>query len=117
MKGIRVVITEKHATDMVLDCYENFPEASISLDCVSWRYGRGGHKFLFKFVDRETGAEHIVTMALAIAGFHVFVNKVLAGELPGLHLGPKWLTDAGAWDGDCFDALLQCAIFHDVIYG
>ncbi len=115
-----VIVTDAHAEKMVKEAYENFPEASISLDCVLWNYGtvKNGKPFRFKFVDREEdGKLYEITLVEAVKGFHVFVGLVLDGKLPGLSLGPDWLTDTGDWDGDGFDALAQCAIFGGVIYG
>ncbi len=115
----KIVASPAHAEKMVREAYENFPEASISLACNKWRYGtKPGETFEFWFTDVEGGGQHyVVKLPDAVRGFHRFVDLVTDGKLPGLSLGPGWLTDTGEWDGECFDALLQCAIFGDVIYG
>lgn len=104
-----------NAEKMVRSCYENFPEASYgsSLECVGWHYA----KFIFNFIDHETGKKYRVTLPQAIKGFKKFVAMVRAGELPGLGLAADFETSEDSWDGPCYDALAQCAILGEVIYG
>lgn len=97
---------------LVRDCYENFPEAGLCLRCTSWKYDA----FSFEFIDDE-GKKHLVLLGDAVRGLRIFAGLVAAGRLPGLGLPADYLTDTGTWDAFAFDALAQCAIFGEVIYG
>lgn len=107
--------------------YENFPEASSgsSLRCTGWRYAEDPEtgvydreRFRFTFED-EDGKKYTVNIRKAVKGLRVLVNKVMAGELLGLGFKADFLTEdaMGDWDGICIDALAQCAVFGEVIYG
>lgn len=106
---------------LVMSAYENFPEAAMCFSCEDWSYGKK-KPFRFVFKDEE-GKEHTVLLADAVRGLRIFAALVLAGKLPGLDLPANFLSPAddfdalGDWDAYCFDALAQCAMFGEVIYG
>jgi len=98
---------------LVREAYENFPEASMCLVCVKWKYD----KFEFVFIDQEENKKHTVGLADALRGLDLFFTAVDGGKLPGLGLPAEYKTDTGLWDASAFDALNQFAIFGEVIYG
>ena len=110
-------MTRSQEEKFIRDCYDNFPEASQSLVCTGWKY----KKFLFVFLDpEEEGKEHVIRLADAIRGFRLFVQAVDSGKLPGLGLPADYLNledGPGIMDASCFDAMVQMAIFGEVIYG
>lgn len=116
-------LTEKQERQLVRLAYENFPEAACCFAVESWSYGdKPAKSFYFVFVDDE-GKRHIVTEDDAVRGLRVFAVLVGAGKLPGLGLPAHYLSPAddfdvlGEWDAFAFDALAQCAMFGEVIYG
>jgi len=125
---------------LIEDVMQNFPEASQCLTCVSFKY----EKMEFEFWDyeatpeskedsivpaviqdlnlRRSGlVENAVTYKLTRKeienGMKIMVELVFGGKLAGLGLGQDNFNDAGSWDSWCADALVQCAIFGEVIYG
>lgn len=111
MKNSGMTALEKEK--LVREAYDNFPEASMSLVCVGWKY----EEFKFTFIDEEENKKHIVRLKDAMKGLDLFMASVSRGELPGLGLPADYLKDTGSWDADAFDALNQMAIFGEVIYG
>ena len=65
----------------------------------------------------KNAVTYTLTQPILEKGLSILVEKILAGELEGLGLNSSNINDAGEWDADCADALVQCAIFGDVIYG
>lgn len=118
-------LTEEQERQLVRSAYENFPEAASCFGVESFSYGdKPGRPFRFVFVDYEDNSKrHIVTEDDAVRGLRIFAGLVNAGKLPGLGLPPNYLSPAddfdvlGDWDGFAFDALAQCAMFGEVIYG
>lgn len=51
------------------------------------------------------------------AGLKILAQKLADGELKGLSLAKGNIADSCHWDAFDADALVQCAIFGDVIYG
>lgn len=116
-------LTPEQERQLVRSAYENFPEAAQCFACESFSYGdKPGRPFKFVFVDDE-GKRHTITEAAAVRGLRVFAVLVGAGRLPGLGLPAHYLSPAddfdalGEWDAFAFDALAQCAMFGEVIYG
>jgi len=103
-------LTLKEETDLLFDLYQNYPEASsgCALKCVGYDYA----EFKFKFLDEETGKTYIVDEEMARKGLALFIKLVLLNEL-----GYNIYHDRGDWDSDVIDAINQCAIFGEVIYG
>lgn len=100
---------------MVRSLYENFPEASSgsALQCIGWKY----QAFKFNFIDTEDGKKYEITLPKAMKGFRILTKLVEAGELPGLGLTPDFKASEDSWDAYAIDALAQCAVFGEVIYG
>jgi hypothetical protein len=104
------------AEQMVRELYKNFPEASSgsALQCVGWKYDT----FVFKFLDEETGAKHIVKLAQALRGFDKLVKDVQTrGKLKGCFFKADFAISPDSWDGIGIDALAQYAVFGEAIYG
>ena len=104
---------------IIKDVTQNLPEYGLNLKCVGWKYD----KCLFKFEDFEEALEngdpkaYTVTLPMLKKGFKKLVQMIGAGRLKGLNINLGNITDGGEWDAECVDALVQCAIFGDVIYG
>ena len=115
--------TRINATQIALEVFHNLPECSVSLSCVSCKYGdKDQSKFEFKFVDLEDDyvnpKKYTVTLPMAEKGVVMVIEQVLAGKLfvGGLETLED-LMDLGNWDAEVVDAAVQCAIFGEVIYG
>jgi len=127
---------------LICDIMENQPEhsAGMCVQCYSFDYKTT--TFLFRDVEAdhespeksiipmkvvkrlelrfgvyENQVLYVVTLPRLRVGFKILMDQVFAGKLPGLHLSVGNFMDAGHWDSECGDALVQCAIFGDVIYG
>lgn len=125
---------------LVDDVMANYPEASACLTCISYNY----KACRFEFWDHEVTADdanksivpatvkdvelsrsglvrgaviYVLDRAALDRGMEILLRKVFAGELRGLSLNGGNVTDPGAWDMWCADALVQCAVFGEVIYG
>lgn len=99
--------------EFLKELLENLPEASESFAVHKWDYKTPS----FDLQDMETGETYRLNMTKARKGFKVLAEKLLAGELPGLGLTTKFLTDSCDWDGPAIDAFVQCCVLGDVIYG
>jgi len=108
--------TKTDKTEQFLrDTFDNFPEyACYTFRCRSYDY----ENFKFKFVNVEDeGPAVTVDLAAARKGFAKFKALVEGGKLDGLGLPAGWMSDAGCMDAYATDALLQCCILGEVIYG
>jgi hypothetical protein len=97
--------------NFVSELLENLPEYSISFEVKSFNYKRNE----FELMDYETGKDYVLDLPTAENGFRLLIQKVTNSELPGLGLEEFW--EPGNWDSYSTDALLQCALLGDVIYG
>ena len=97
----------------IMDCYPEY--SSPSLQCVSWKY----KDEKFKFVDVEEDKEYTVTIDDVVKAIPVFIIGVMTGKWKfyGLSSDNILELDAGNWDADVVDAVVQLVIFKDVIYG
>lgn len=97
----------------IMDCYPEY--SSPTLQCVSWKYKDGK----FKFVDVEEDKEYTVTIDDVSKAIPIFIIGVMEGKWKFCGLSPDNILelDAGNWDADIVDAVVQIAIFKDVIYG
>lgn len=108
----------KHDDEQLIrEVMESEPEASAGkcLPCVRFDY----EKCVFVFLDEEAsddqkGKYYTVTMEMLKRGLPVLVELVLTGKFKSPGFAPY---DAGTYDGESTDALVQCAIFGKVIYG
>ena len=113
---IHMVSVPMNVTQIACEVFQNLPEASMNLQCTSWKYD----DFEFKFVDYEDeeAGEHVVTLKEAEKGVAMVIDKIMAKKLfvGGIDSIDK-LCELGNWDAEVVDACVQCAIFGDVIYG
>ena len=128
------------ATPLIRDVMQNFPEAGICLTCVEFDYDNLEFQFWDSEVDEDSASESIVSPTIedldlrrsgivknAVTykigkkelqkGLQILVDLLSKGGLQGLEISTANINDPGNWDALCCDALVQCAIFGDVIYG
>lgn len=94
---------------------ESYPEASFCLYCTGWDYKNG----IFDFVDEENGKTYKVTHNM-VAKALPKVRAMLADKklfLYGLNSGKESFFDPCNWDSIASDAVVQVALFGNVIYG
>ncbi len=101
--------------DIIKSAMENYPEAGYanSLRCVNWNY----KKTEFVFVDEETEEEYSVDLKKLKKGFTILLKVVEEGKYFNNGIVPNFLSKGYDWDAQDYDALVQCAIFGEVIYG
>lgn len=101
--------------DRVKELMENCPEYSMSLQCTDWDY----ENCVFEFYDEEDDkATYVLDLDKLVDGYKVFVNLIRQKKLfVGIDIKDINNFDAGNWDVEAVDALIQCAIFGEVIYG
>jgi hypothetical protein len=102
----------------VKELMENYPECSSpSVRCVGWEY----NKMIFYFnVDQDTSiTRHKVTEEMLLKGLDILLDKMKNKKY--FNNGPinlsNYIEDLGCWDGNDVDALVQCALFGDILYG
>lgn len=128
------------AMPLIKEVMQNFPEAGICLTCVDFDYNKLEFQFWDSDVDEDSANESIVPPTIenldlirsgivedAVTyklgkkelqkGLQILVNLLSKGDLQGLEINTTNINDPGNWDALCCDALVQCAIFGDVIYG
>lgn len=109
------IVIEFDETQLIDDVMANYPEAGAGspLKCTHWKYA----DVEFEFHDVEEDKHYKVTATKLRKGLKILLKMVMDGKLPGLEITAGNFQDAGNWDANCSDALVQCAIFGDVIYG
>lgn len=100
---------------LIKEVMENYPEAgrSNSLNCTGWDY----KEVEFSFYDIETEKEHEVNLISLRKGLDKFLEIVQKGKYFNNGISPSLLSEGYTWDAQDCDALVQCAIFGEVIYG
>jgi len=119
-----------NATEIACEVTQNLPECSISMRCISFKYGLeyvdgkftdkiAPENMKFVFVDEEGDSKrYTMTIKEAEKGVIMLIDKILNGKL--FFTGCKSfadLMDMGNWDSEVVDAMVQCAVLGDVIYG
>lgn len=117
--NINVNLSDKELEELVLSIFDNYPEAGagMSLQMTNFYYAKKGdehYAWPLSFVDTETGKHYKLTMPMAKKGLRLFFEKVISGQF-AIFSGA--LTDPGQYDSDAADAVLQCALLGDIIYG
>jgi len=102
-------------TQLIKEMMENYPEASggNSLRCLSWNY----KKMEFKFLDEEEDKTYQVSIELLKVGLDKLLKVIEDGKYFNNGVVPHLLSEAYDYDSQDCDALVQCAIFGEVIYG
>lgn len=112
---MRIVLTDSERDTLIREVMENFPEASSpSVICTKYNYA----KTEFEFLDVESDRTYKLDLNELRKGLKQLLDVMADGGLKGIarSVFPDVL-DAGNWDADAADALVQTAIFGDVIYG
>ena len=104
----------KDIEKLIKEVVQNLPEYSISLQCTEWKY----EDCKFSFYDSDTDKDHLINLCMLVRGYGIL--KKLWNDKKAFFDGIKseedW-KDAGNWDADIVDALIQCSIFSEIIYG
>lgn len=102
-------------TQLIKEMMENYPEAGggNSLRCLGWNY----KKMEFKFLDEEEDKTYQVNMSLLKVGLNKFLKVIEDGKYFNNGVVPNLLSEGYDHDAQDCDALVQCAIFGEVIYG
>lgn len=122
--------------DDVMAC---FPEAGMCLRCIAFDYRDCRFAFWDYGADADSPEPSQVAPTIeSLDTTHGRVSRAVVyridrtdlergmstllvllrdGRLRGLGLSIETINDAGNWDVWCADALAQCSIFGDVIYG
>ena len=90
----------------------NLPEYSLSLHCLKWDYDN----CVFVFFDEYEKEHHTVNLKQMVKGFNIMTKN---WDTPDFEKDNDLKIDAFLCNCDaCFvDAMVQCAIFEEVIYG
>jgi hypothetical protein len=114
---IQVTIPDELVEKIVRAIMDNFPEASMTLQCQSFRY----QTMDFKFMDTEDGKEYILDKDKLLKAFPLMfdVNKWPKGLTapPLTNDWDKWDDWLCQSDAFTFDAFLQLACLGEVVYG
>lgn len=108
------LITEEEKEKLIREIFDNFPEYSRGgcLICHAWDY----ENFEFSFTDTEENKEYGVNLEMVKKGFDKLIPDILNGKIY-LSFDNAGIFDAGNWDSECADALVQYSIFGEAIYG
>jgi len=113
---IEIDIPDEKLKELANDIMQNYPEySSPTLECTHWKYTEGK----FKFLDVEENKTYDVTIDDIIKALPKFIDGVLKGtwKFYGMDGTQVLCLDAGDYDSDMTDAVVQLAIFNDIIYG
>lgn len=112
---ITVEMSQEEKEKLIIDVMENYPEASSpSLQCIGWKYNE--MKFVFLEDGNEKDTRHEVDLPMLTKGLDKLFEKIIAGKYIN-HMDLIDMVDPGNWDATDCDALVQCAIFNEIIYG
>ena len=108
--------TEEKKRQLLREVMESYPEASTpSLLCVKWDYKNMVFKFE-EYFEESYGTYYTVTEDDLLKGLDKFLAICNAGNYHNNSF-PNGYEDAGNWDAIDVDALVQCTIFGEIIYG
>lgn len=110
---MKIVLEEKDK-DLLKSILENLPQYSYShLACHGWDYEKMEFDFTEDTEDGKDGqVEHTLTFDKAWAGFQKWLDAEIGGgnNLAGL-------GDAGNYDKNMVDEIVQYALLGEVVYG
>lgn len=108
---MRIVLEEKDK-EVLGDILQCLPEYSVSMRCTHWKYVDS----VFEFVDDEDGSGYTMTFDMAWAAWQKWLDLVADGKL---HYGISMdgLMDAGNYDANMVDDIVQIACLGEVTYG
>jgi hypothetical protein len=111
---------EKDLDNRLKEILENLPEHSLSMPCTKWDY----ENCFFVFRDIEEEADNLHKLIYEVdlpkwrKGYYILKQKWQEGKYHfcGVETPADW-EDLCCWDACIIDALIQCSIFGEVIYG
>lgn len=106
-------IPQEQLDKLIKSLAENWPEASagFAMQCTDWNY----EKMEFRFLDTETDISTRVNMDKLREGMNILLPLLFSGAVD---IGvSSAILDEGKWDAFGNDALIQCAIMGEVVYG
>lgn len=107
---LEIEIPDEKVEQFAKDLMENYPEASAgnSLKCIQTLYNLGR----FKFIDDETGKEHIILTSDVAKTIPKFIEGILKNKwkFDGITANNVLSLDAGDYDGYSIDAIVQLAL-------
>ena len=109
----KVTINDDKVKEFIKDVMGNMPEHSISLRCREWDY----ENCKYVFYDDEEDISYTINLSDLIKGFKILVQSVLNGKYSFYGVDNILTLDGCDWDACIIDALVQCSIFKEVIYG
>ena len=100
---------------LIKEMMENYPEAGGGncLKCVGWNY----KKMEFDFYDEEEDKDYDVNLETLQIGLNKLLKIIEEGKYFNNGVVPNLLSEGYDYDSQDCDALVQCAIFGEVIYG
>lgn len=115
----------KQHRELALDVMQNMPEYGYGAYngniCTKWDYEKGEYTFNYISEEDETVTKEIVLNADML---EKAMEKLILMMVQGKYrfcgcdfLNGDPIMDGACWDAICVDALVQVAIFGDVIYG
>jgi hypothetical protein len=106
-------MTKTEFEELAFEICQNMPLPSgYAFHCPGWDY----EKMIFDLVDNETGKKYTLNRPKILGALAAYVVMKIQGELPGIIIdGP--FSDPCSYDSESLDAIIQLAVFGEVIYG
>ena len=100
---------------LIKEMMENYPEAGRGncLSCKGWNY----KKMKFVFYDEEEDKTYEVNLTKLQVGLNKLLKIIADGKYFNNGVVPNLISEGYDYDSQDCDALVQCAIFGEVIYG
>ena len=113
---IKVSIPDDKLEELIKEVMQNMPDACLSMACMKWKYDECS----YAFEDYEDGKKYDVDLPkLKTAMEKMMKDTFEAKKNQGLDISSSVadFMDPCNWDAGCVDALVQYAIFGEVVYG
>ncbi len=112
------MITQKEKDIIIKDMMEGYPDAnSSSLVCIKSNCEKMEFDFIEDDEKTDGGVSHHVDMKMLRKGFDILIELALKGAYNNFGFPSNVLGKYPDFDAIDTDALVQCAIFGDIIYG
>ena len=102
-------------TQLIRDTMQSYPEAGAGNSLKAIKCNYTGMEFIF--FDEEEEKCHKVDIPMLEKGLDILIKVVENGKYFNCGRAPNLLSKGYVLDGQDADALVQCAVFGDVIYG
>ena len=104
---------------LVKELTDNFPEYAREehIYCTGWKYDEDVFTFQVENLETQEHEEKVISSKDLSKVFPLFFMSVVAGELDvsGIDLENIW--DAGSWDADALDCMLQLYFYGELVFG